>query len=301
MTFTERQLRAFLTIADTGSLGRAAQLVNLAQPSLSRVIQGLEERLSAPLFDRTSRGMELTAAGRILQQHARHLLGEMQAARDDLAALRGLHKGTVRIGGVSTALRLVLPDVLSAMLASAPGLVTSVVEAGDEGLVEELLGRSIDLAISTTRHDRPDLALVGQCHFGDEYAVYCRTASAIADRPDCNALARARWVLPPINTVPRKQFVEIMRRNGHDPDVVAVEALSPDTMAAISARTDLLCWLPEPMVTMHLSLGQLRRLAVPDFSGRREFFLYRRANGLLPTAAARFVDLFPLADKALRG
>jgi hypothetical protein len=61
MDFDERQLRAFLAIADTGSLGRAARVVNLTQPSLSRLVQTMEARLGHRLFERGGKGMALTA------------------------------------------------------------------------------------------------------------------------------------------------------------------------------------------------------------------------------------------------
>ncbi|MFD2782692.1 LysR family transcriptional regulator [Novosphingobium pokkalii] len=89
MDFDERHLRAFLAVAETGSLGRAAAVVNLTQPSLSRMIQAMEQRLGHKLFERQSKGMALTAAGEILLPHARLLAFEMRAARDQLDALRG--------------------------------------------------------------------------------------------------------------------------------------------------------------------------------------------------------------------
>jgi len=77
MTFDRRDLSAFLAVVDCGSLGRAALVVNMTQPSLSRRIRELEIRLGSPLFERHSKGMALTAAGETLLDHARLLVFEM--------------------------------------------------------------------------------------------------------------------------------------------------------------------------------------------------------------------------------
>ena len=70
MTFVLRSLVAFNTIVSSGSLGRAAEALNVTQPALSRTIRKLEDEVGAPLFERHSKAMQLTDVGRGLQPHA---------------------------------------------------------------------------------------------------------------------------------------------------------------------------------------------------------------------------------------
>ena len=70
MTFDLRQLRAFTTIVSAGSLGRAAEVLHVTQPALSRIVKRLEDEVGAPLFERHSKGMQLTAIGQALLPHA---------------------------------------------------------------------------------------------------------------------------------------------------------------------------------------------------------------------------------------
>ena len=70
MAFDLYQLNAFTTVVETGSLGRAALALNVTQPALSRTIKRLEEHVGAPLFERHSKGMQLTDIGRALLPHA---------------------------------------------------------------------------------------------------------------------------------------------------------------------------------------------------------------------------------------
>jgi LysR family transcriptional regulator, benzoate and cis,cis-muconate-responsive activator of ben and cat genes len=77
-----RKLRYFLTVADEGNLGRAATLLHISQPPLTRQIHQLEQELEVQLFNRTPKGMELTEAGTLLAQEARNIFSLVQQASE---------------------------------------------------------------------------------------------------------------------------------------------------------------------------------------------------------------------------
>ncbi len=79
------QIEYFVAVADEGHVGRAARNLHVAQPAVSRQIQKLEDELRQPLFQRTPRGMRLSAAGRVFLGHARVILGDVRAAREAVA------------------------------------------------------------------------------------------------------------------------------------------------------------------------------------------------------------------------
>lgn len=294
MDLDQRQLRAFLAVAETGSLGRAAALVHLTQPSLSRVIQRMEQGLGHPLFERQSKGMTLTAAGEALLPHARLLQSEMLAARAELDALRGLRRGTVRIGAVAAVMRTLVAQSLGRLLQDFPQLTAEAIEAVDGELGDALVGRRIDLAVTASELDPAGVELIGTCDYTDGFAVFCARTNPLPHQPALEQLATQGWVMPGRAMTPRIQFDTICAGLGLPSPFVAVEASSVETMIAVSASSNLLCWLPEPLLAAHLANATMRRLDVPAMERTRRFLLYRRRSGLLPRAARQFLDYFPL-------
>ena len=81
-----------------GSLTAAAQQLHIAQPTLTKTIQSLEQELGARLFERLSRGVALTEAGQVLKRHAERIGVQMTEALGELTALEGGTQGPIAIG-----------------------------------------------------------------------------------------------------------------------------------------------------------------------------------------------------------
>lgn len=94
-----RVLHYFLTIAKEENITRAAALLHIAQPSLSRQLQALEEELQVQLFDRSGRHLRLTEDGRLLKRHAQDILDLAEKAKQDLIGSKHALTGCIRIGG----------------------------------------------------------------------------------------------------------------------------------------------------------------------------------------------------------
>lgn len=88
------QLESFVAVAEEGTMSRAARRLRVAQPPLTRRIQGLEEELGVRLFARTGRGMQLLPPGEVLLPHAREILARVQAVRSSLQAVAEWQKAS---------------------------------------------------------------------------------------------------------------------------------------------------------------------------------------------------------------
>jgi LysR family nitrogen assimilation transcriptional regulator len=109
-----KQLRAFVTVAETGNVTRASGLLNLVQPAVSRQLRMLEEDLGTELFDRSRHGMQLTAAGKTMLEYARRILNEVARAKAEIQPTDGPVSGIVTIGLLAST-----SDLLSTMLIAA--------------------------------------------------------------------------------------------------------------------------------------------------------------------------------------
>ncbi len=144
------QLRAFVTVAQLGNFTRAAEHLHLAQPSLSRQISTLEQSLGAELFHRARAGSTLTVAGESLLPLARRMLADAASVRRELDELAGLRRGRVRLGATPTLCVSLVAEVLSVFHAAHPGIELHITESGSRGLLDDLGGGELDLALITT-------------------------------------------------------------------------------------------------------------------------------------------------------
>ena len=97
MDFTNHQLRAVLKIAEKGNISHAASALDLSQPGLSRLLNQVEQNLDAQLFDRSSRGVQLTEIGKIFCEHSKEILTRHELIRHNIQDLGDQLAGSVRI------------------------------------------------------------------------------------------------------------------------------------------------------------------------------------------------------------
>ncbi len=142
-----QQLRYFVAVADTGTFTAAAQLLHVAQPSVSKQVRKLEADLGAILLERRKTGIALTDAGEILLPWARRVLGDVDGARSEVAGLTSLERGRLSVGATPSLSTVLLPRVLASFHAAHPGVTLSVVEAGSRDLVDRLASGDLDLAL----------------------------------------------------------------------------------------------------------------------------------------------------------
>lgn len=142
-----RQLRYFLNVAEMQSLSRAASVLRVAQPALSRQIKGLEDELGVPLLRRHGWGVTPTPAGRVLMDHARLVLKEVGAARDAVLAYQSEPSGTLSFGVPSSLSKVLLPGLAVRFRQRAPKVRLHMVDGFSATIHEWLVQGRLDLAV----------------------------------------------------------------------------------------------------------------------------------------------------------
>ncbi|HMN94490.1 MAG TPA: LysR family transcriptional regulator [Hydrogenophaga sp.] len=148
------QLRAFLATAQAGSLSGAARQLGLTQPTLSRQVAAIEQRLGVTLFERVGKGLTLTTTGHDLLEHAR----AMGAAADALGlAASGRSQalgGVVSVSASDAVATFLLPPLVRRLREQEPGIAIEVIASN---ALSDLLRREADIAIRHVKPEQPEL------------------------------------------------------------------------------------------------------------------------------------------------
>lgn len=142
-----RQLRYFLSVAEHESFSRAAAVLRVAQPALSRQIQHLEAELGVQLLSRHARGVYLTAAGRILRERASNTLKQIEETRRELLATTTDAVGRVHLGMPPSLRDIVTLPLVKSFRRECPAVFLKVVEATSMTLNDSVSAGDLDLAV----------------------------------------------------------------------------------------------------------------------------------------------------------
>jgi DNA-binding transcriptional LysR family regulator len=143
-----RYLRTFAAIADLGGFARAAALLNLSQPALSRQINALETELGVPLFDRVGRRVQLTSQGEDLLRRSRRLFAEADALGERARSLKSGEIGILRVGATPQVIENLLAEFLIQYRRRHPGVEVHLVEDGGVRLHGRLERGDVHLAMT---------------------------------------------------------------------------------------------------------------------------------------------------------
>jgi DNA-binding transcriptional LysR family regulator len=292
MTFNLQQLNAFATIVSAGSLGRAAEALHVTQPALSRIIKRLEDQVGATLFERHSKGMQLTAIGNALLPHAIVLQREAELAREEVDAMRGLAKGTIRVGAVGSIASYVLPLAVGNVLRKWPNLRVEIIEGVWDRLAEALVKHEIDLALSTAASDTDEIAAIADCRWEDDSHVVAALDHPLRRKRDLRLAdtLSAQWAIPPRGTGPFEHMQQIFTAQGLGMPEIVVQTRSITVLKSLVSQSGFLSWMAEPMYGIESRAGVFDALPIPGVTARRTLTAFRRRHGVLPAPAIKLLE-----------
>ncbi len=152
-----KQLEYFVRVAELGSFTRAAGVLNIAQPALSRQVRLLEVELRQNLLLRNGRGVTTTEAGKLLLEHGRGILHQVERAREDLGRVRGALAGRVALGLPPSIARMMTVPLTRAFRKRLPSAALSISEGLTISMQEGLLTGRLDIALLYNPPASPEL------------------------------------------------------------------------------------------------------------------------------------------------
>ncbi|MCG7508557.1 LysR family transcriptional regulator [Mesorhizobium retamae] len=192
MKITIKQIQQFLAVAELGSFSRASKRMGTAQPALSQAIRDLEDELSVRLFDRTTRRVELTDAGREFQNSTTKVLEELEHAVEGVHMLAERRRGRLRIAAPPLLASVVLPQAIAEFQQSYPGIAVQLADVGTEQIVEAVRSGKADCGLGTFSPAEDGIERVALVRdslmlFCDDRSIFANAATAswrdLADQP----------------------------------------------------------------------------------------------------------------------
>lgn len=217
-----RQLRYLVALAEELNFTRAAANEHVAQPALSQQIRRLEDEVGLALVDRTTRPASLTEAGEVLLTRARRMLGELRAAQDELARLRGIQGGRVTVGAMHTMGPIDVALALAVFHERHPAVELTVRESSSEELAEMLRLDELDLAFLSVTERVESHGLALHQLVSEELVALLPPAHPRAGAPDVTMaeLREERFISYRPGSRLRELLVAAGRQAGFEPQVM---------------------------------------------------------------------------------
>lgn len=285
-----RDLTYFETIARTGHLGQAAQLLHKSQPALSKSIRRLEHAMGAQLFMREGRRIKLTEVGDLLLQRSRQLQLNIAETEREVRDFANGQIGTIRLGCSASMAEHLLPQLASFLLERAPELRLKLSIGQDDMLRQALTSGRLDAAICPLGAEDPQVSNFPILQ--DEAVVVASADHPVFALPvDIAALTRYRWVLPAQTVASRQWLDEAFRSRQLPLPVVQIEANAVSMLPRLIARTRLLSFLARETLASGRWQSILREVPLAQTTMVRTVAVSVRSQGYLAPAVRLMVDL----------
>ena len=242
----------------------------MTQPALSRTIRRLEEQAGAPLFERHSKGMQLTDVGKALQPHALLLQRESEHAKEDIKAMLGLAKGTIRVGAVGSIACLVLPLAIGSACSKWPNLQVQIIEGVWDRLADALSARNRSGTRGRHRgHD--EIVAVKDCRWEDTSYVVAGRRHPLRKKAKLKLAdtLQERWAILPKGTGPFEHMKKVFARQNLALPNVVVETRSVTALKSLIGRSGFLGYMPAPMYDAERKAGLIDALEIPGASDKQ--------------------------------
>jgi len=226
-----RHLRTFVAVAEAGGVGRAANRLNITQPTATRQIHALEAELGVPLFNRIGRHVQLTSEGEDLLGRSRRLLAEAESLGERARALKSGQTGVLRVGATPQMIESVLVGFLAQYRRCHPGVKVHLVEDGGIRLPSRLERGDVHLMIG-----REDYRFPSRLLFPIHLLAVLPKGHRLSRRAllDIMDLAPEDLLLLGVSFASRAWFYDACQTARVKPRVL-LESASPQTLIALAA------------------------------------------------------------------
>ena len=287
---TLHQLRTFRAVAEQLSFSAAAHELSISQPSVSYQVKELEAALGLPLLDRLGKRVRLTEAGQVLYEYARRTLALLDEAALAMEQLRGIERGTLRVGASTTVGIYVIPLALGAYKKRHPNLAVSLEIGSREALQDRLKQGALDLAVLSPPIADPDL--VSARFMEDELVMVVPAGHPLAGRTGLTLrdFREESFLMREVGSGTRLAVETAARRAGVSLQVGMELGSNGAIKHAVEAGLGVAV-LSSHAIELERQGGGLVVVDIEGFPIRRPWSIVHLRRRQLPAAVIRFIEL----------
>lgn len=283
-------LRAMEAIAAQRSLLKAAALLGVSQPALTKTLQEVEEIVQQRLFDRLPRGVRPTEAGGLFAEAARRMLAEIRRLDEQLDHIAGPDGGTVAIGTLPVAATGVLPGALTGLKARHPHLRIRLEQGRTEDLLPKLASGELDLIVGRLYEPALPDTFLREALWEEPISILARLEHPVfrLAEPSIEALKAYELVLPTVSQRVGQEIEAFLTRLTLEPSA-SLRSSSYGFIREMLHGTDMLSAMPRLMMAGDLLRGTLRVVPLPLPAAPRPAGIILPPNRTLPPAGHAFL------------
>jgi LysR family transcriptional regulator, regulator of abg operon len=289
-----------IAIAERGSIRAAARHLQLAQPALTRSLADLERELGAPLFERRTRGVVVTALGQAFVLRANAILQQVRRTREEVDQLRGAGTGTVTVGLSIAAHLALLPATLRPFKARYPSIRLHIIEGFYPTLEAGLRDGAIDFYIGPDAGPRLSAELSREVLFHNRRTILCRAGHPLVSAKSLKQLQGADWITTSITTEAEDEIGSVFKFHNLSEPTLSVRSQSALTLLMCLSHSDMLAMVPVQWSKFALTRNVLTTIKVAEELTAPPMVVVRRADLPLTPAATFLLDLMHRAKARLK-
>lgn len=299
-----RDLRVLSSVAEKGSMAKAASQLNMTQPAVSQAIADLEATLEVRLLDRGPHGVSLTPYGEAMLKHGLEALDTIKQGAREIEFLRTSGTGEVWVGCSESFLAGgLLAEVICRMAEKHPRVVAHVLEANTAAMeFKELRDRRVDLMIGRMAGPIRDDDLTADVLYPEPIVAAIGGTHALARRRTIKLeeLADQRWVLAPPNTAVRDLVADAFRAKGLSAPSPSVTTYSMLLRMQLLASGHYVTAFPRSLVDYNAEKWSLKILPI-DLGKKLPVAIVALKHRTLSPAVRLFIEHAHAASKAMMG
>lgn len=275
-----RHVRTFLEVARTAAIGKAAAVLNVSQPAVTRTIRELEEALGAAVIEPDGRGIRLTAAGEAFRRHAGASLAALRQGVDAVRAAGAAAETPVRVGALPTVSARVMPAAVRSYLSEMPAGRLKIVTGENAVLLDQLASGGLDLVVGRLASPERMVGFTFEHLYSEQVLFVVRAGHPLLGKVpfDIAEMARFPMVMPTTTAIIRPYVERFLIAHGLPDPGARIESVS-DSFGRVFVRDSDAVWaISEGVVIGDIAAGALAALPIDTAETRGAVGITLRAD-----------------------